>query len=333
MTTRAHRPEKAPAFQFYTKDWLSDARVLAMSLEERGLYIGLMAVCWTERCQLPADEARLARIAGVPVTRFRRLWRAVEGCFERHGDTYRHPRLDREQERQTQHREKQARNGAKGGRPRKASAGDGGDSGPADRKPEETHGLFLANPNESSSSSSSSPISTTTLRTTVVGHDDEEWLRPTRELWIAHGREWQRRVPPELLALRAAGVSAERLERAAGAMLKAPGLDHPGLSYLANHFARWDSAARAEVHRAYAAQRWELYKQEGLTTLVSGPEHWASTVARLVRDGHATSEEALRAELTAVRPWDIARTSQSAAWSVGEVLKRITPFLPASAAA
>lgn len=53
-----------PAFQFYPKDWLSSATIQAMSLEEIGAYILLLAWQWeSEDCTLPADDEILARLA------------------------------------------------------------------------------------------------------------------------------------------------------------------------------------------------------------------------------------------------------------------------------
>ena len=40
---------KAPAFQFYPKDFLADANVMAMNMEERGCHITLLCACWNER--------------------------------------------------------------------------------------------------------------------------------------------------------------------------------------------------------------------------------------------------------------------------------------------
>jgi hypothetical protein len=40
--------EKSPAFQFYPKDFLSDAKVIMMSREARGAYITLLCIDWLE---------------------------------------------------------------------------------------------------------------------------------------------------------------------------------------------------------------------------------------------------------------------------------------------
>ena len=77
----SHSTGKSPAFQFYPKDFLTDEKVRVMSLQERGAYITLMCLCWTEGT-IPSDLLRLARLCEVPVRVFRHLWPALEPCFQ-----------------------------------------------------------------------------------------------------------------------------------------------------------------------------------------------------------------------------------------------------------
>lgn len=113
-------PGKSPAFQFYPKDFLTDSNVVVMSLQERGAYITLICQCWIDG-SLPSDVARLARLCGVPVSPFRKLWPALEPCFRPASNTDRlvHPRLELERRKQREFRRRQAENGRLGGRPRK----------------------------------------------------------------------------------------------------------------------------------------------------------------------------------------------------------------------
>ena len=67
-------PEKAPAFQFYPKDFLTDERVKLMSHTERGIYISLLCMCWLEG-SLPAQPAALAKLVSLTPARFTRLWK------------------------------------------------------------------------------------------------------------------------------------------------------------------------------------------------------------------------------------------------------------------
>jgi Protein of unknown function (DUF1376)/DnaB-like helicase C terminal domain len=51
----------SPAFQFYPADYLADANVQMMTLEEEGAYIRLLSYCWREGT-IPADNASLSRL-------------------------------------------------------------------------------------------------------------------------------------------------------------------------------------------------------------------------------------------------------------------------------
>ena len=70
---------KAPAFQFYASDFLSDLKVATMSMEERGVYITLLSYAWLES-GLPDDIKKLARLCGNPKN-FQKTWEVVGECF------------------------------------------------------------------------------------------------------------------------------------------------------------------------------------------------------------------------------------------------------------
>lgn len=104
---------RAPAFQFYPKDFLTDSNVVVMSLAERGAYITLICQCWLDGT-LPSDVPRLARLCGSPLTAFRKIWPALSPCFRearRGSDRLIHPRLERERHKQAEFREEQSRKG------------------------------------------------------------------------------------------------------------------------------------------------------------------------------------------------------------------------------
>ena len=87
-------PDKPPAFQFYARDWLADARVQMMTLAQRGAYIHLLAFAWAED-GLPDDPDALARLLGVTREHFdAELWPALEPCWQRRGRKLRNPRLE-----------------------------------------------------------------------------------------------------------------------------------------------------------------------------------------------------------------------------------------------
>jgi hypothetical protein len=69
---------RAPYFEFMARDWSSDYRVRALSAEQRGLYVDLIAYAWTLPGQsVPNDEAALAAIAHVTVERWRQIGPAI----------------------------------------------------------------------------------------------------------------------------------------------------------------------------------------------------------------------------------------------------------------
>lgn len=85
---------KAPAFQFYVKDWLSDLHVRAMTPEERGVYIDLLAVLWNEGGSFPGSLPDLARMLSVDVRQFRRIFSKISARFEEMGGRWYHAKLD-----------------------------------------------------------------------------------------------------------------------------------------------------------------------------------------------------------------------------------------------
>jgi uncharacterized protein YdaU (DUF1376 family) len=67
-------------FPFYPGDWLGDARVSALTLEEQGAYFALLCRMWNYRsgvCRLPNDDAQLAMMLGVSRRKWAKLRRAL----------------------------------------------------------------------------------------------------------------------------------------------------------------------------------------------------------------------------------------------------------------
>ena len=89
---------------------------------------------------------------------------------------------------------------------------------------------------------------------------------------------------------------------------------------------RWkdDYTRPVDESRDYAAARWALYKERGMTSNQS-QDWWKEAIEQAVKDGHAPSVEALRSELRAVKPWDIAERAKTTEWAIGEVLRRLPP--------
>jgi len=106
-------PEKAPAFQFYPKDFLSDGNQGEMSLKETGAYARLMCRCWLEMT-IPDDITRAANLCGATTAEMRQMWPAIRRCF-RPSDVEPgrliHPRLEKERVKQEAYRQRQSAKG------------------------------------------------------------------------------------------------------------------------------------------------------------------------------------------------------------------------------
>lgn len=119
---KPHRStEKPPAFQFYPRDYLSDAKTRAMSFKERGMYWDLVCHCWLEG-RLPSDDAKLARILGVPIQDFKKHWPALEPCFRSVSNGVEHPRLEIERRKQADRRARMSEGGRRSGDVRREGA-------------------------------------------------------------------------------------------------------------------------------------------------------------------------------------------------------------------
>lgn len=100
--------ERAPAFQFYAREFLSD--VAALTNRELGAYWRLCCLCWTHG-GLPTDVRRLAHMANESPREFGKLWPALAPYFEEREGRLLQPMLERERKKQAEFRELQARKG------------------------------------------------------------------------------------------------------------------------------------------------------------------------------------------------------------------------------
>ena len=115
---------KSPAFQWYASDFLSDVNVIGMSLAARGAYITLISICWMEG-SIPADMGHLARLCGTTKEEMTDLWVMLDPCFKPHPkDEARkiHPRLRKEEKKQSEWRKKCSTGGVRSGESRRKQA-------------------------------------------------------------------------------------------------------------------------------------------------------------------------------------------------------------------
>jgi len=108
--------KKSPAFQFYASDFLSDIRVVTMTMRERGIYITLLAHSWIEK-GLPSDPEILRRLCSNPEG-WEEAWENVSKCFTEKGDNLVSKRLELERSSQAKWRKKMVEAGKKGAKRR-----------------------------------------------------------------------------------------------------------------------------------------------------------------------------------------------------------------------
>ena len=142
------KENKSPAFQFYARDFLTDINVQLMSMEERGIYITLLAFAWLEN-GVPNDISVLSRLCGNP-PKFEESMISVMNCFyELDGRLY-NKRMESIRLEQKEKRVKASEAGKKGAKIRWQS-----------------DGKAIATPMPSHNSATATATSTTTASTTT----------------------------------------------------------------------------------------------------------------------------------------------------------------------
>jgi uncharacterized protein YdaU (DUF1376 family) len=85
-------------FSFYPYEFIEDENVVAMTMEERGIYITLLCRQWVNG-SIPADIPSLARMLNRTPAEMETLWAAIAPCFPPHpelADRVANARLERE---------------------------------------------------------------------------------------------------------------------------------------------------------------------------------------------------------------------------------------------
>jgi len=107
---------KAPAFQFYVRDWLCSLSVMRMTGDQVKAYMYLLSCAWLEepRASLPNDNEALANYAKISIEKWDKIKKPVLAKFEEREGRLFSARLLECSEFST----KQTENGKKGGRPK-----------------------------------------------------------------------------------------------------------------------------------------------------------------------------------------------------------------------
>jgi uncharacterized protein YdaU (DUF1376 family) len=154
--------QKAPAFQFYAGDYLSDQRIMLMSLEARGAYIQLLCHQWLEG-SIPEDMGSLACLCGVTKIKMKKIWTEIGNHFVVDDEKkLKNPRLDGQRSDDEKWRADKSAAGRKGAESRWHSDGKG-------------NGSAMAQPSLSDSPSSSTSPSTSSSHTcSPVGEESRK---------------------------------------------------------------------------------------------------------------------------------------------------------------
>jgi len=116
-----------PAFQFYATDTLASKPFRLMKLNERGLYITLLAECWANKT-VPADPDTLSKLLGLNVKDA--FSENVLEFFKIDDNQMSSPELDDYKKKLDERREKQIAGGKKGQKIKKERLLQGQPSGP-----------------------------------------------------------------------------------------------------------------------------------------------------------------------------------------------------------
>lgn len=100
--------EKAPAFQFYAKDFLTGTAT--MSLSERGAYVTFLAHQW-DLGSVPAAAKDRARMLGCTAAEEKRIWIKLVTKFDCIDGVFKNERLEEERQKQAEYRRRQSDKG------------------------------------------------------------------------------------------------------------------------------------------------------------------------------------------------------------------------------
>lgn len=103
-----------PFMQLYVSDFIGDT--LSLSTEQIGAYMLLLMAMWNAGGRLPADEAKLARVARMSVKKWKAVSDDLMAFFEVDGEFVRHNRLTKELLKSESKSHSRAAAGAEGGR-------------------------------------------------------------------------------------------------------------------------------------------------------------------------------------------------------------------------
>lgn len=251
-------PDRAPAFQFYPKDYESDEHVKLMDLAQEGAYLRLMSNQWMNG-SIPSDICQLAKICRTTPAKMRALWPGLAPCFVVAAEgRLVNRRLERQREEMLSHRAERSEAGRRGANSKWHSHGSA--NGSAINQPLAKNG----SPSPSASPTTEPPPPPASGG---GGHDGRLDVLTTlaRDLGVLDDARTQRRGWRNALE---SGSTIEALAaaiRAEAERRRDRGEDRLALAWVrdrgkvAAELAAWLNANQAEDEHAFAAaNRWAL---------------------------------------------------------------------------
>lgn len=106
--------EKAPAYQWYPKDYEMDEPVKFMTYEQEGIYRRLLDHQWLHG-GIPSDLDQVSMLVPkIPRARFRTVWPGIAVKFDMICGRLVNPRMERQRKSLEDHKRRQGENGKKG---------------------------------------------------------------------------------------------------------------------------------------------------------------------------------------------------------------------------
>lgn len=110
--------DRAPSFQFYPRDFMSDPDVQALSWDQRGRYVWALCCSHMSECPGVATESQWRQWMGYTAAQWNRNKDAMRRCFRVECDKWVQERMLKEREEQRARYEQAVKAGSKGGKKR-----------------------------------------------------------------------------------------------------------------------------------------------------------------------------------------------------------------------
>jgi|CXWL01.1.fsa_nt_gi uncharacterized protein YdaU (DUF1376 family) len=235
---------RAPAFQFYPKDWL-DFRVQRMSLAAQGAYLKLLCFMWADskdQCSIQDDNSLLSRGLGTAVEQWLELRKEIQcesdPIFEQKSGCLVSARLKHESAKQRKYRKSQSEKGKRSAQHRF------------------NHGSTVAEPKHQPERNSSSSLNSYRERKELCGKVEVNGHGPSFEVfWAAYPKKegkgacrrwWKEHRPDDVLL----GLMLAKIDQAK----QTPKWKDQGGKFVPMpatwlHQERWDDEYQAAVQR------------------------------------------------------------------------------------